>query len=163
MTNSKKYPKKYFLAGLAIGLNFIAVSAFCTNIDTNSDISLPTVTAQIFKSAEENDNWKTAILTGKNAQIVLMSVSPKTNPTNEIGMEVHPFDQIILVANGSGKAILDGKTTMIKTGDLVFIPQGIQHNIVNLNQDIPLKIISFYSNRDIPAKSVYPTKADTTK
>lgn len=117
------------------------------------------VIEQVFNKARSNDNWKSALLTGKHAQIVLMNVSPSTNPKNEIGMEVHPFDQVILIVKGNGKAILSGKTWLIKSGDLVFIPQGVAHNIINLTpNDAPMKIISFYSSQDIPPKAIYPKK-----
>lgn len=78
-------------------------------------------------------------------------------------METHPFDQIIIIAEGSGKAILQGKATSVKTGDLIFIPQGTEHNVVNLNQNQGLKIISIYSATDIPSGSSFKKKADETK
>ncbi len=119
------------------------------------------VIQQVFNEARSNDNWKSAFLTGKHAQIVFMNISPSTNPKNEIGMEVHPFDQVILVVQGNGKAILSGKTWVINQGDLIFIPQGIHHNIINLTpNNAPMKIISFYSSQDIPAKVIYPKKMD---
>lgn len=118
------------------------------------------VAEQIFDKAKENDNWKVAFLTGKHGQIVFMSVSPQTNPNNEIGMETHPFDQFIMVVSGKGKAVLDGKEFSVKKGDMIFIPLGTKHNVINLNKNEALKIISFYSNNDIPANAVFKTKAD---
>jgi len=41
---------------------------------------------------------------------------------------------------------------------MIFIPQGTQHNVINLNQKDDLKIISIYSDTDIPANSVYKKK-----
>jgi hypothetical protein len=38
--------------------------------------------SQIFEKAKKNDAWKFAFLTGKNAQIVFMNISPNTNPDN---------------------------------------------------------------------------------
>lgn len=121
------------------------------------------VSNQIFDKVKKNDNWKLAFLTAKDAQIVFMNISPVTNPNNEIGMETHKFDQIIFVAEGNGKAILDGKATMVKSGDVIFIPQGVEHNVVNLNAKKPLKILSVYSATDIPGDAVYKTKSDASK
>lgn len=118
------------------------------------------VSSQIFDKVKQNDNWKLAFLTAKDAQIVFMNISPVTNPKNEIGMETHKFDQIIFVVEGNGKAILDGKTTMVKSGDMIFIPQGIEHNVINSNPKKPLKILSVYTSTDIPANSTFKKKSD---
>lgn len=123
-------------------------------------LTQPMVSNQVVEKAKSNNNWKAAFATAKHAQIIFMCVSPQTNPDNEIGMEVHPFDQVILVVEGNGKAILNGKESAANTGDIIFIPEGTDHNIINSNSNKPLKIISFYSDTDIPADSVFKTKAD---
>ncbi|MFA6036817.1 MAG: cupin domain-containing protein [Legionellales bacterium] len=128
------------------------------SLANQTKITEPMVAANIFDQANKNDNWKFALATGEQAQVVFMSVTPSTNPANEIGMETHTFDQVIFITEGNGNAILNGKTTAIKQGDMIFIPMGTSHNVVNLNKDKPLKIISVYSNTDIPAGSVYPKK-----
>lgn len=125
-----------------------------------ASVSPPMVIEKIYNTAKNNENWKTALATGKQAQIVLMNVSPQTNPNNEVGMETHPFDQIVLIAEGRAKVILDGKNGTAAEGDLIFIPQGTAHNIINLNGQKPLKIVSFYSLMDIPPNSTYAKKAD---
>lgn len=140
---------------------------FCSALfaETNQiDEKNGVVIEQVFNKVHSNDNWKSAFLTGKHAQIVFMNIAPSTNSKNEIGMEVHPFDQVILVVEGNGKAILSGKTWVIKPGDLIFIPQGVHHNIINLTpNNASMKIISFYSSQDIPAKAVYPKKINEPK
>jgi quercetin dioxygenase-like cupin family protein len=123
----------------------------------------PSVTTQLFKKASENNNWKKALVSGKHGQIVLMSISSKTNPANEIGMETHKFDQIILIAHGNAQVELNDKKMNVQTGDMIFIPQGTRHNVINLNKTSALKVISFYSNNDIPGNAVYKQKKDETK
>lgn len=120
----------------------------------------PMVARNFFEEARKNTNWKTAFATGKNEQVVFMNISPITNPNNEIGPEVHPFDQVILIVEGKGKAILNGETSVIKDGDMIFIPQGISHNVINSDKKKDLKLISFYSDTDIPKGAVYKRKAD---
>lgn len=120
----------------------------------------PSVTQNIIEEAKKNNNWKTAFATGDEAQVVFMNVSPLTNPKNEIGMEVHPFDQVILIVEGTGNAVLNGKTSAVKSGDMIFIPKGVQHNVVNGDKTKGLKLISFYSKTDIPKGSAYKKKSD---
>lgn len=118
------------------------------------------VIQNLIEKAKKNDNWKTALITGEEEQIVFMNISPLTNPNNEIGSETHSFDQAILVVEGTGHSILNGKTSQVKSGDLIFIPKGILHNVINQEKDKALKIISFYSATDIPKGITYKTKAD---
>jgi mannose-6-phosphate isomerase-like protein (cupin superfamily) len=120
----------------------------------------PAVTKEIFKLAEKNSNWKKAFETGTQMQIVFMNVSPATSPANEIGMEKHPFDQVIFIVEGEGEAVLNGKKSPLKEGNMIFIPKGTEHNVINTDKDGELKVASFYSQNDIPAGSVYKTKAD---
>lgn len=156
----KRLAKKiilYFSFLLTLIIPLISFSTVNTN---RSNTMQPMVAQDLFEKAKANENWKVAFATAKNGQVVFMDVSPSTNPKNEVGMESHPFDQFILVAEGKGKAVFNGKEMMFKTGDLIFIPQGTNHNIINLNSNQPLKIISFYSDRDIPANAVYKKKSD---
>lgn len=154
--------------GLHITLGvFIFLSSSLTNIAladvSNQNIDTAVVVNSIFEKAKQNNNWKAAFLTAKDAQVVFMNITPATNSKNEIGMEKHAFDQIIFVVEGKGKAILNGKTTPVKVGDMIFIPQGVDHNVINLNAKKPLKILSVYSSNDIPAKAVYKKQSDTPK
>lgn len=146
-------------------LNIIPNLAYSSveNKEHDDKISPPTIAHQIFEQCIKNENWKTAFLTGKEAQVVFMSVSPKTNPKNEIGMETHEFDQVIFIVEGDAKTDLNGKTDTVKTGDLIFIPQGTPHNVINLNKEKPLKIISIYSHTDIPAHSNLKKSTDSGK
>lgn len=148
-----------FLTALVVG-GVVSTQSFSQNektISNNTDVS-PTVAYQVFEKAKKNDNWKLAFITGKHNQVVFMNVSPSTNPQNEIGMETHPFDQIILIVEGQGKADLNGKITEVKSGDMIFVPEGTPHNVINLSKKGDLKIISIYSDTDIPANSIYKKK-----
>lgn len=126
----------------------------------DSDLENPLISENVFEKAKLNDNWKLAFATGKHAQIVFMNVSPMTNPKNEIGMETHSFDQVIIIVDGKGKVELNGKITQVNTDDMIFIPEGTAHNLINLDPGKPLKLISFYSETDIPANSILKKKSD---
>lgn len=123
----------------------------------------PMVVEQFFEEAKKNKNWKTAFATGMHEQIVFMNISPATNPNNEIGTEVHPFDQVILIVEGKGKAVINDQTSLVKQGDMIFVPLGTSHNVINLDKKRELKLISFYSATDIPKGAVYKKKADQTE
>ncbi len=126
---------------------------------TNSEMQ-PVVVQQFIEEAKKNSNWKTPFATGKHEQIVFMNISPQTNPKNEIGMEVHPFDQAILIVEGKGQLLLNGKTSLVQSGDMIFIPEGTRHNVINLGGEKELKLISFYSDIDMPKDAVYKKKTD---
>lgn len=121
----------------------------------------PIVAKKIFDDVKKNNNWKVAFATGKQEQVVFMCISPDTNPKNEIGVEAHPFDQVIMIVEGSGKAILSGKESAVHAGDLIFVPIGTEHNVINTGKE--LKLISFYSGTDIPSGAIYKKKADQTE
>lgn len=153
----KSMQPRFFLITLLVTFLFSNLSYAMKDQNMNTPA---TVMPQLMEKAKANSNWKLAFATANHGQIVFMNISPDTNPKNEIGMETHAFDQVIIIAEGNGKAELNGKTSMVNSGDMIFIPQGIAHNVINLNQDKPLKIVSFYSSNDIPANSVYKKKAD---
>lgn len=119
------------------------------------------ISHKVFEMAKKNQNWKLALVTGKDAQIVFMNINPKTNPNNEIGLETHPFDQIIFVVEGKAKSVINGKKSTVTAGDMIFIPQGVPHNFINLIMKKPFKIISVYSATDIPKNAAYKRKSDT--
>lgn len=132
--------------------------SFATNT-TDTEIN-PAIIPKVFDVAKTNKNWKQAITTGKEAQVVMMNVDPSTNPKNEIGMEIHPFDQVIFVVKGKAKSMINDVASTVKAGDMIFVPQGMPHNFINLDAKHPFKIISIYSSTDIPANAVYKQKTD---
>lgn len=129
--------------------------SFASEVPSNA-----VVAKQVFNEVKKNNNWKLAFLTAKDAQVVFMNINPNTNPNNEIGVETHKFDQIIFVVEGNGKAVLNGKITLVNPNDMIFIPQGVEHNVINLNKARSLKILSIYSATDIPANSSFKKKTD---
>lgn len=152
--------KKGFFISIFLS-TLIATSSFAHSAESAMDSKLNTViTPKIFEMAKKNENWKLALVTGKDAQVVFMNITPKTNPKNEIGMETHKFDQVIFVVEGRAKSVLNGKNSTVTAGDMIFIPQGIPHNFINLNANKPFKIISVYSATDIPEHATYKHKSD---
>ncbi|MDP3270118.1 MAG: cupin domain-containing protein [Legionella sp.] len=153
--------KIVFISSLLVS-GLISSSLFAGSKETaiNNKINA-VISPKVFEIAKKNENWKIALVTGKDAQVVLMNITPKTNPNNEIGLETHQFDQVIFVVEGQAKSVINGKKSTVTAGDMVFIPQGISHNFINLNAKKPFKIISVYSATDIPENAAYKQISDT--
>ncbi len=109
-----------------------------------------------------NQNFRTALWTGKHLQITLMSIPAG----GDIGVEMHSdTDQFIRVESGCGLALtgcscgnLDQRRR-IDCHDAVIIPAGTWHNIVNTG-NTPLKLYSIYAPPHHPFGTVHRTKAD---
>lgn len=140
--------------------SLILSSCLCFQLAFAENIN-PSVVKHVFEKINFNENWKVPLATGEEAQVVMMSISPQTNPNNEVGMENHAFDQVIFIMRGHGKAIVNQKKYEVQTGDMVFIPLGTPHNIINLDSKKPLKIMSIYSQRDMP-DAIFKTKEEET-
>jgi mannose-6-phosphate isomerase-like protein (cupin superfamily) len=90
----------------------------------------------------ENSNFRKVLYTGKNSQLVLMSLQPQ----EEIGMEVHnENDQFFRFESGQGMVVIDGNEYTVADGDAVVVPSGAQHNVVNTSDSEELKLYTIYS------------------
>ena len=97
--------------------------------------------ADIEKDTIANKNFRKVLYTGKNSQLVLMSLKPK----EEIGMEVHnENDQFFRFEQGHGVVIIDGTEYEVKDGSAIVVPAGAQHNVVNTSEE-ELKLYTIYS------------------
>ena len=55
----------------------------------------------------------------------------------------HEQDEIYVVISGSGEFVNDGKRTEFTTGDLLFVPAGVEHRFENFSEDFSTWVI-FY-------------------
>lgn len=98
--------------------------------------------SNIEKDTVENNNFRKVLYTGKNSQLVLMSLVPK----EEIGMETHTEnDQFFRVEKGQGKCIIDGNEYELTDGGAIVVPQGARHNVINTSDTEDLKLYTIYS------------------
>ena len=104
----------------------------------------------------ENTDFRRVLYTGKNSQLVLMSL----RPNEEIGEEVHTLDQFIRVEAGDGFAVLDGVKHPITDGTAIVIPAGTKHNVVNDSASGELKLYTVYSPPEHRDGTIHKTKAD---
>lgn len=112
-----------------------------------------------------NPNFRTALWTGDNFQLTLMTIQPG----DDIGLEVHSdVDQFIRIEMGTGLTQLgDSKDNLeyemtINPHYAVIIPAGTWHNITNTGTE-PLKLYSIYAPAEHPYGTIDRTKKDAEK
>lgn len=116
----------------------------------------------INEATKQNDTFRTALWTGKNLQLTLMSI----NPGEDIGLEIHPnTDQFIRIEEGQGLVKMGARKDRLDFQRRVYddfafiIPAGTWHNVINTG-DKPLKLYSIYAPPNHPRGTVHKTKAD---
>lgn len=110
----------------------------------------------IEKLTLENDNFRKILYTAKFSQLVLMSLKPSA----EIGEEVHDVDQFFRFEKGIGEALVEGKSQMVRDGDIVIVPAGTKHNIINSSATEPLKFYTLYSPPHHRDRVIHVTKQE---
>ena len=98
--------------------------------------------SNIEKDTLENENFRKVMYSGKNLQLVLMSLKVG----EEIGEEVHDEnDQFFRFENGEGKCVIDGNEYNVGDGDAIVVPAGAKHNIINVGGEEELRLYTIYS------------------
>lgn len=106
--------------------------------------------------ARRSDEFRRVMMTGANMQVVVMTIPVG----EEIGAETHDHnDQMLFFVDGVADAVLDGETTPVSAGHLVFVPAGTHHNFVNTG-DEPLRIVTAYAPPEHADGTVHHTKAE---
>jgi mannose-6-phosphate isomerase-like protein (cupin superfamily) len=112
---------------------------------------------KIEEKTVKNNNFREVVFTGKNCQLVVMSL----RPGEEIGSEVHKnVDQFFRVEEGRGKVIIDGDETLVINGAGIVIPAGSEHNVINLSSKSDLKLYTIYSPPQHKDGIIHKTKKD---
>ena len=115
--------------------------------DTTSPVELKNSTMKGFKSNIEkdvlkNENYREVLYTGEHLQLVLMSLKPG----EEIGEEIHiKSDQFFRFESGNGKCIINGNEYDVEGGDVIIVPAGSKHNIINTDAVKELKMYTIYA------------------
>ena len=115
----------------------------------------PTAVRNIPELARANEAFRRTIMTGEHAQLVVMTIQPG----GEIGEETHEGDQILHFVDGTGDAVIEGESSAVGPGDVVFVPAGTLHNFVNTGSD-PLRLATVYAPPEHPPGTVHETKAE---
>ena len=105
----------------------------------------------------ENTNFRKVLYTGKHSQLVLMRLLPH----EEIGIETHEEnDQFFRLEKGTATCVIDGTEYLLKDGDMVIVPAGAKHNIINTSNSEELKLYTLYSPPHHKDAIVRATKAE---
>ncbi|MCU4956095.1 cupin [Bacillus thuringiensis] len=133
---------------------------YCENVRLTDYGARPFV-LNINQATKQNNTYRTAIWTGKNLQVTLMSI----NVGDDIGLEVHPTtDQFIRIEEGQGLVQMGDNKDKLDFQEMVYddyaimIPAGKWHNVINMGNK-PLKIYSIYAPPEHPYGTVHETKA----
>ena len=110
----------------------------------------------IEKDTLANNNFRKVLYTADDLQMTVMCISPG----EDIGVETHEdADQFIRVEEGKGLAVINGNEYPLKAADVVIVPAGSEHNIINTSRLKDLKIYTLYSEPLHPDGEVCATKA----
>lgn len=131
-------------------------------IMTQQDHGKQPFVVDIEKVTVENDTFRTAIWTGQQLQMTVMSIPVG----GEIGLELHDEnDQFLRIEQGEARVLMGDSADNLSfdapaSDDFgIFIPQGTWHNVINTGNQ-PLKLYSIYAPSHHPAGTVHATKAE---
>lgn len=117
----------------------------------------------IEQATVENETFRTAIWTGSNLQVTVMTLQPG----EDIGLEVHEdHDQFLRIEEGVGFVQMGAAEDnldfeeAVEDDFAVFVPAGTWHNITNTSET-PLRLYSIYAPGEHPHGTVHTTKADS--
>lgn len=106
--------------------------------------------------ARANTWFRQVVYTGEFTQVVLMSIPPG----GEIGDEMHEgTDQMFVIVEGEGDAILAGKRRTITGNDLIVVRAGTRHNIRNTASS-DLKLVTIYAPPAHAEGTIHRTRED---
>jgi mannose-6-phosphate isomerase-like protein (cupin superfamily) len=110
----------------------------------------------IEESTLSNSDYRRVLYTGKNSQLVLMTLKHG----EEIGEEVHKDnDQFFRFEGGEGKVMIDDVEHDVTDGFAVIIPAGAKHNVINTGAE-DLKLYTIYSPAHHKDGTIHHNKTD---
>ncbi len=109
----------------------------------------------IEEATTSNEDFRRVLYTGKNLQLVLMTLQAG----EEIGEEVHEDrDQFFRIEEGRGTVYIDGAANQVEDDFAVIVPAGARHIVVN-SGDRPLKLYTLYGPPEHRDRIVHKDKA----
>lgn len=126
------------------------------------DYGLNPIVVNIEDATKQNNTFRTALWTGNNLQVTLMSI----DIGDDIGLEVHTMgDQFIRIEDGDALVQMgDSQDNLsfqkkISADYAIMIPAGTWHNVKNIGSR-PLKLYASYAPPQHPKNTIHQTKAD---
>ena len=110
----------------------------------------------IEEMTEHNSYFRRVLYTGKELQLVLMSLKPG----EEIGEEVHAdHDQFFRVEKGEGEISIDGRVARLAREYAAIVPAGAKHNVRNTGTK-PLRLYTIYGPPEHDDGVVHVTRGE---
>ena len=104
-----------------------------------------------------NQNFRKVLFTTQQMQLVVMTLKPN----EDVGMEIHSDnDQFFRIEKGEGKVILNKKEHPIKEDDVIIIPAGTEHNVINTSSTEPLQFYTIYAPPHHKDGTIHKTKQE---
>ncbi len=95
----------------------------------------------IERATVANEAFRRVLYTGRNLQLVLMTLPPGC----DIGEEVHEDrDQFFRIEEGKGVIRIDGEANRVENDYAVIVPAGARHNVINTGSE-PLRLYTLYA------------------
>ena len=96
----------------------------------------------IENDALKNENFRNVLYTAKHLQHILMNLKP----VEEIAEEIHiNSDQFFRFESGKGKYIINGNEYHVENDDVIVVPAGAKHNVINTDAKEALKMYTIYA------------------
>ena len=118
----------------------------------------PAFSGDIQALTDQNVDFRRVLFTGRNIQIVAMSLRGE----EDIGEETHEVDQCFFFVEGVAKVTIEGSTSTAGKDGVVCVPAGIRHNIRNAGR-AELKLFTTYAPPQHPPATVHATKAEAQR
>jgi mannose-6-phosphate isomerase-like protein (cupin superfamily) len=113
----------------------------------------------IEKATVANEDFRRVLYTGRNLQLVLMTLPPGC----DIGEEVHvDRDQFFRIEKGEGVIRIDGTDNAVADDFAVIVPAGARHNVINTGT-APLRLYTIYGPPEHKDKVVHRDKAQAER
>jgi mannose-6-phosphate isomerase-like protein (cupin superfamily) len=119
----------------------------------------------IDRLTKENPNYRTALWTGRDLQVTLMSIPIR----GDIGLEVHPdTDQFLRIESGYAQVLMGYSQDrldyqeQVDSDYAILVPAGVWHNVINIGQ-VPLKVYSIYAPPQHPFGTVHRTRQEAER
>ena len=110
------------------------------------------------EQAKDNEFFRKTLFTTDRSQLVIMSL----RPGEDIGEETHEADQLLYAVKGEGTALIEGMKRTFEKGDVLCVPAGTRHNVVNGGKE-PMKLFTVYTPPQHAPGTIHRTKADAEK
>ncbi len=111
--------------------------------DQSANLKKKGLKTNIEKDALDNSNYRKVLYTGEHMQLVLMSLKPG----EEIGDEIHlKSDQFFRFESGQGKCTINENEYAVGSGDIVLVPAGATHNVINTDATADLRLYTIYAS-----------------